>query len=64
MMAKIFKYHQKPFVILIACLFFIVPNFVVAQTFPLNIGLGTSLGFEFAIPVSISMKFIIYYNAH
>ena len=30
------------------CLYFVIPHFIFAQTFQLNIGLGSSLGFEFA----------------
>jgi hypothetical protein len=39
------KSQQKIFTI---CLFFIVPHFVVAQTIPFSIGLGSSLNMEFA----------------
>jgi hypothetical protein len=38
----------KPLVVLIMCLFFSVPHFIAAQTSVFNIGLGSSLSFEFA----------------
>ena len=48
-MINIFKSFAKgQSISFIMCLFFSVPHFLMAQTFPLNIGLGTSLGFEFA----------------
>jgi hypothetical protein len=40
--------RQKFLVIIILCLFFTVPQFITAQTSLFNIGLGSSLSFEFA----------------